>query len=409
MAKKPKPAPILCPKGYRVHFTFAGKQYKKGHIKDQDVAYVVQSRVNTLVIQLKTGVLEPPKGDESVRDYIFRLAMPQPAEEENPPTVSVHHLSDLLRVYKEDLPSSLKAASTILTEKTHLRHLERFVLRAGYGDPLLADINVGFFRHYQNFRRSEKIRNDTIKKELGTFQGLWKYAVDYGHVKYNVVRDVPRGKSEVPGDRFRAMSEAEALISSDNYNEIELREIKRFRFLNRSEVEELLSLFKGMWIHPVLVALADTGMRRGEVCALEWCDVDLERKILCIKSMKQSRHRGQTPRYVPIRDRLLALLQDQKQKTGHKRWVFISPRGGGQLWRDGLNVCFRRVTTGTRFEGLGLHCLRHSLASCLAEKGVDQREINEILGHMTQEMAQRYLHISREKLRTAMEKLDGGG
>jgi hypothetical protein len=51
MVSKPKPAPIPTPKGYRLHFSYNGQQYKIGLIRNQHVAYTLQSRVNQLVIE----------------------------------------------------------------------------------------------------------------------------------------------------------------------------------------------------------------------------------------------------------------------------------------------------------------------------------------------------------------------
>lgn len=41
----------------------------------------------------------------------------------------------------------------------------------------------------------------------------------------------------------------------------------------------------------------------------------------------------------------------------------------------------------------GLHSLRHSFISCLAAAGVDQRIIDELVGHQTPEQQKRYRHI----------------
>jgi integrase len=42
----------------------------------------------------------------------------------------------------------------------------------------------------------------------------------------------------------------------------------------------------------------------------------------------------------------------------------------------------------------GLHVFRHSLISCLAAAGVDQRIIDDIVGHTTEEMRRRYRHLT---------------
>ena len=42
----------------------------------------------------------------------------------------------------------------------------------------------------------------------------------------------------------------------------------------------------------------------------------------------------------------------------------------------------------------GLHVLRHSFISCLAAAGVDQRIIDDIVGHQSEEMRRRYRHLT---------------
>ena len=41
-----------------------------------------------------------------------------------------------------------------------------------------------------------------------------------------------------------------------------------------------------------------------------------------------------------------------------------------------------------------MHTLRHSVASCLAAAGVDQRIIDDMLGHVSEEMRRRYRHLT---------------
>ena len=55
---------------------------------------------------------------------------------------------------------------------------------------------------------------------------------------------------------------------------------------------------------------------------------------------------------------------------------------------------FRRTLGGGKWKVVrGLHVLRHSVASCLAAAGVDQRIIDDILGHQSVEMQRRYRHL----------------
>ena len=56
---------------------------------------------------------------------------------------------------------------------------------------------------------------------------------------------------------------------------------------------------------------------------------------------------------------------------------------------------FKRTLAGSKWEVVkGLHTLRHSMISCLAAAGIDQRIIDDIVGHTSEEMRKRYRHLT---------------
>jgi integrase len=55
----------------------------------------------------------------------------------------------------------------------------------------------------------------------------------------------------------------------------------------------------------------------------------------------------------------------------------------------------------------GWHVLRHSFASNCAAEGIDQRLIDEWLGHQTEQMSKRYRHLFPEKQRSALQRVFG--
>src|SRR4051794_13118683 len=84
--------------------------------------------------------------------------------------------------------------------------------------------------------------------------------------------------------------------------------------------------------------------------------------------------------------------------TGHKgRLATVSVRerpGTLPLTKDEAHDHFQRTLAGSKWEVLrGWHVLRHSFASNLAAKGVDQRIIEEWMGHQTEEMRKRHRHL----------------
>jgi integrase len=65
----------------------------------------------------------------------------------------------------------------------------------------------------------------------------------------------------------------------------------------------------------------------------------------------------------------------------------------------------RRTLAGSQWAVVrGFHVLRHSFISALASRGVDQRIIDEIVGHSTEEQRRRYRHLYPEKQREAVAR-----
>jgi integrase len=76
--------------------------------------------------------------------------------------------------------------------------------------------------------------------------------------------------------------------------------------------------------------------------------------------------------------------------------------------KDEAGDHFRRAVAGSKWEVMrGWHVLRHSFISALAAKGVDQRVIDEFVGHTTDEQRRRYRHLSPDVRRKAIGEVFG--
>src|SRR5207302_4370237 len=77
--------------------------------------------------------------------------------------------------------------------------------------------------------------------------------------------------------------------------------------------------------------------------------------------------------------------------------------------RDEAHDHLKRTLAGSRWEVLrGYHVLRHSFISCLAAAGVDQRVIDEFVGHQTDEQRKRYRHLIPDVKQKAITGAFGG-
>lgn len=398
MLRKSNTKPIYEKKynAYRVHFYFDKKQYRTSYIDNHYEANTLQQEVNKLIAAVKNHVIFPPE-DTPINEFIFLTATNRYYQEspqqqaKNLPDVT---LGELMQQYLDILTTSHKSKKSIDTEKLHLRNLQRFLHSKKLGNPQLKDIDLHFFEQYKQFRY-QTVRTDTVNREMDTFRLLFQKAVDNNYINENIARKIKRDQSQIPPGRFRPHKEILRLLQDSTYTKEEIEEIKRYRYLLPDEIKKVINLTKGTWLHPLIVTYAVTGMRRSEALDLQWKNIDMQRQFLEVTSRKQSKTHQETLRTIYFDDAFLEVLKLQKQQAGNSRWVFPN-ESGNKRRADSVGKKFHRIVKGTEFEGIGLHCFRHSVASNLASKGVDQRMIDSILGHQTEAMRRRYRHLFPE-------------
>ncbi len=111
--------------------------------------------------------------------------------------------------------------------------------------------------------------------------------------------------------------------------------------------------------------------------------------------------KNNTVRVLPTNDTLHRILSEMPQKSGY---VFGNGNGGhvGDIKHSFTSACRKAGIADFRF-----HDLRHTYASHLAMRGVHIRALQELLGHKTLAMTQRYSHLAPEQLQNAVKLLDG--
>ena len=149
-----------------------------------------------------------------------------------------------------------------------------------------------------------------------------------------------------------------------------------------------------------------TGLRREEQFKLEWSNIDLKNKVLTIP---RSKHGG--TRHVPLSDEALEILKAIRTETRvMSAWCFPSQNPATPI--DPQNFYNRSYVPALRkanIPDMTWHDLRHTCASRLVMAGVDLRTVQEILGHKTLAMTQRYSHLSADHLSEAVNRISNGG
>lgn len=193
-------------------------------------------------------------------------------------------------------------------------------------------------------------------------------------------------------------------------------EIPQLRIPTATNVAALLARIAPEYRVPLAVA-AGTGLRRGEVLAIEWNSVDLEGKPpslrvagtlqrvageLVVLPPKTTRSR----RSVPLPASLAGMLKTHRASQVERRllvgpaWAgeYVFDRGDGRpVDPDAFGKAFRNARAAAGLEGVRLHDLRHGFASMLVAAGTNPRIVSDVLGHATVGFTlQTYVHPDDE-------------
>ncbi len=180
-------------------------------------------------------------------------------------------------------------------------------------------------------------------------------------------------------------------------------------FYDFDEYERFVAAAKATDPRAYLLVLlsGEAGMRSGEMVALEWRDVDLSKRQICVQ---RSAWQGQVGvpkgghlRYVPMTTRLAAALRDAR----HLRGARVLYQGNGDpLTEKVVQTLLLRAAKRAGVANNGPHVLRHTFCSHLAMRGAPARAIQELAGHHDLTTTQRYMHLSPAALEHAIQLLD---
>lgn len=201
---------------------------------------------------------------------------------------------------------------------------------------------------------------------------------------------------------------------------------KERRVLTPEEQECLLKELKKDEQGFMYVFALFTGLRRGEVLALKWSDVDLDNGIISVtKTLSRvktyvdsgdktklivSEPKTETSkRLVPIVKSLIPMLKKQRKLTRKNNdfdLVFPS-EAGGYIDPGNYNRKFYKMVKRAGLPKANPHSLRHSFATRALEAGVDLKTTQELLGHSSIDItANLYTHALMDHKKNEVKKLE---
>jgi len=182
--------------------------------------------------------------------------------------------------------------------------------------------------------------------------------------------------------------------------------------LTDMEMRVLLAMLPTDCACAVAVALAaTTGLRRGELCALRWENVDLQNGVLEAAraarkdgSIKDTKTRAGR-RAVPLPDAAISTLRAWRKCRPDAEWVVCDSHGDA-LKPNAVTHWWARHRAEYGCDGVTLHELRHSYITSLARAGVHPRIMQDLAGHSSPRATMEiYAHVTLADKRAAVRSL----
>jgi integrase len=260
-------------------------------------------------------------------------------------------------------------------------------------------------------RAKEGIGRETIRKELSTLRVVWGWAHKRKHVQSSPswkMKDLtfPKGEEKPP---FQTWDQITRKIGRGGLTEKQQAELWECLWLDQEQTTECLAWVRENATHAVMYPMfafaAFTGARRSEMIRSERDDWDFQANIVSIRQKKADRSKTFTRRNVSLHPKLAEIMTDWFRVHPGGPWTVCMANGRPMIPQTASEL-FRATLRGSKWAVLhGWHTFRHSLASNMASAGVDQRFINQMLGHHTEEMERRYRHLLPNKQADALQGL----
>lgn len=226
-----------------------------------------------------------------------------------------------------------------------------------FGNDNIKDITPRDVQQFLKILASQNFATKTIANYRIVLNQIFNFAIIPGDIQYNPCASVkiPRGSGKTTRDPATTKDE-QKILDSDN-----------------------------PWLFPLFALL--TGLRKGEILALQWKDIDFEENT--IEITKSVEHINNRPHIKPPKTeqgyRTVPLLDKLKEKllpivSNPEHYIFSDDGGKSPLHKQRYNVLYARYC-----EEVGISCtahqLRHSYATVAVEEDINPKDLQNALGH----------------------------
>ena len=277
---------------------------------------------------------------------------------------------------------------------------------SSFRDLKLDKIDVGEIEKWRTQRLRSGISAATVDRDINVLRGAITRAGEWGAMPKGTLENLKQLNAADEGSpRYFSDDEEKRLRAALKAREEQMR--KRRESGNEWRLErdyeckpDLRALPFADRLKPMVILSMHTGLRRGEMFKLPWREVNLEQKVLTVRSLSSKAKRR---RDIYLNSEAIEILTSWRKMTDRGAEL-VFPGANGKELTD-LKRSWGKLLKDAEISDFRWHDLRHHFASKLAMAGVDLNTIRELLGHSDYKMTLRYAHLAPNHKRKAVDML----
>jgi len=238
---------------------------------------------------------------------------------------------------------------------------------------------ANFYEYIENresTRTKEKLKLKSVYDIMRCVQTFLGYALDLGKLKTNPASHL---KFSYPNE-----------------------EVQR-RIFTQEEIQQLYQATENNQEKNILNIAYGCGLRVSEISQLNKEDLRLSENLIIVRKGKNSKRR-----IVPISEKISQELQSFVFSSEEKQMALFTNTKGHRMKEWTLNSSLKKLIKRTHFGNqltteelnkIGIHTLRHSIATHLLQNGMKLEQVQQFLGHSFIESTEIYTHINQNQIK----------
>ncbi len=173
--------------------------------------------------------------------------------------------------------------------------------------------------------------------------------------------------------------------------------------LTKEELRAIVDHERDQDLRDLYICAVSTGMRLGEMAALQWEDVDFVQRVIRVQNTASFTTKNRKNRTIPMNSLLCSMLSKRKS---YAQSELVFSFQGRRLTKDIASRNFKQCVIAAHVNpALHFHSMRHSFGTWLVQAGVSIYEVQRLLGHSSIAMTQVYAHLAPSELHETVEKI----